>query len=622
MPSVRDIFIRLGIKSDPRKLERFNQGLNAMHASAIGLGRVFATGALAVGFKRMVDTASDIEETANKFGAVFGDVGADVQTQLDDIRKRTGATNMELQEMSSNIGALIKPALGTAEAAGEMAANVSELVLDISSFNNKTSKEALVAFRSGLIGSAEPMQGFGVDLRVAAIELEAMRQGIGKSIKEMTEGERIQLRYAAAVRQLSAQGAVGDATRTAKGFANASRNLGAAIKETAGIIGTFFLGSVGGMVNKTRELVDRFQSWITTNRELLQQGLDRFLDRTSRVISAVVTTIKAVVSAVDDWLDSLGPLGDQLRSIIKTVAILATILLLPGGSMLLLIGLIALLIEDFQTWRKGGESVLGDIAGGFKTLAGVIDGFRQGAVDALVAFNDWLDENAVTIRVVTSLVLGLATAIGVSLVMANKAAIASFIAFKAFALQYYAVMAAQAVRTAAIAAVAGLKVAAAWLVAIAPIALTIALLGALAAAIVFVIRDLEAMGEGGESFFGTMITGINELIDKWDGLGGAIMEMLRTAWDFWSETFGTIGDVIGRFFGEEGAAGPTATATRTAAAAGANLSNNQQTTINLDVQAGPNVNAEQLAEVLPPLLAREQARQNRAAARNFAQGVP
>ena len=421
MASIRDIFVRLGVRTDPRGFDRATAGLNKIRRSAISLGSVLATGALAVGFKKMIELASDIQETSNKFGAVFGEAGSDVQKQLADIAKRTGATNLQLQTMASNIGALIKPSLGSAQAAGKLAAGVAELALDIASFNNVSAEDAIVALRSGLIGSAEPLQRFGVDTRIAALQLEAMRQGITGNIKDMTEGQRVTLRFAAIQRQLGAQGATGDATRTAEDFANASRNLGEAMKETAGIIGTFFLSSTGNVVNKMRELVDAFQLWLATNREFIQQRVDTFIDNAGRVIRNVVTFVRRAVNITKAWFSALGPVGKGLLKIGAIVAGLAILMLLPAGPILLLIGLIALIIDDFETWQEGGDSVIGDIVEGFKEMGDAIGVLRK-------RFDLWVRDHVVGVRAVTSLFGVLTVAIGIALVKANAAAVLSFLA--------------------------------------------------------------------------------------------------------------------------------------------------------------------------------------------------
>ncbi len=369
MASVRDIFVRLGVRTDPKGFKRAEQGISKLKGSAVTLGRILVTGAVALGFKKMVQLASDMEESANKFGAVFGEAGAGVQKRLEELSKSTGATNTKLTEMAANIGAIIKPALGSAEAAGKMAAGVTEMALDIASFNNVSADDALNAIRSGLIGSAEPLQRFGVDVRQSAIELEAMRQGIGGSVKEMTRAQVTTLRYAAIQRQLGQQGATGDATKTAKDFANASRNLGEALKETAAILGTFFLKSSGESVNNMREMVDTFQKWLAVNRKVIQQRIDKFLDRVSRITSAVTQFVKRVVGAMIDWARALDGVSAVMIKIAIAAGALALILLSPAASLLLLLVLVGLLIEDFEVWRKGGDSVIGDLIGGLDEMA-------------------------------------------------------------------------------------------------------------------------------------------------------------------------------------------------------------------------------------------------------------
>ena len=599
MPSIRDIFVRLGVRTDPRGLQRMNDGLERIRSSALNLGTVLATGAVAVGFQRMLSVASDIEETANKFGAVFGGAGDTVQRSLEGIARRTGATNLQLQEMSSSIGALIKPSVDNAAATAEMSANVAELALDIASFNNTTADEALIALRSGLIGSAEPLQRFGVDTRVAAIQQEALRQGITESYQSMTEGQRIALRYAAIQRQLGSQGAVGDAERTADGYANASRNLVEALRETAGIIGSALLPHVEKLVHRIRALSDRTQAWFRANRQLVKQRLEAFLARVGRVVDAVGGLIDEVTDVTRRWLDNLGPVGDALGSIGKAVLVLVGILLLPGGSILLLIGLLGLLVEDFQTWRRGGQSVIGDIIGYFAELGAAIKQWAVGAGESVAAFGDaaleaikapfvalsdavmasltqienWGAVHEAEITLVASAVSALALVIAGRLLWANRVAIASFIRLKATALAAFVSMQAQA-------AVAALRTSAAWVAAATRSGLAWLSWNALGARIYakFYLRSALTAAKTGALWVATaakagaawlattlplvlmwtLITGIvatviflgvelNNLRKRFGDIGTAIGSMLDTSLRYWLEFFGLARDEVDGF---------------------------------------------------------------------------
>jgi hypothetical protein len=57
------------------------------------------------------------------------------------------------------------------------------LAQDLSSFNNVGTDEALLALRSGLLGEAEPLRKFGVNLSQTRIEAEAFALGLAKPVK-------------------------------------------------------------------------------------------------------------------------------------------------------------------------------------------------------------------------------------------------------------------------------------------------------------------------------------------------------------------------------------------------------------------------------------------------------
>ena len=135
-------------------------------------------------------------------------------------------------------------------------------------------------------------------------------------------------------------------------------------------------------------------------------------------------------------------------------------MMLPGVPILLLAALIGLLIEDFQTWRKGGESVIGDLVAWFTWLGQEIAAWADGvladmtatwngikdavseAIDGMIAtvmayvdaitgtldaLADWVAEHETGIRYVTSLIAGAALVYAAHWARANKAAIVSFL---------------------------------------------------------------------------------------------------------------------------------------------------------------------------------------------------
>jgi len=264
--ALREILIELGIEvnagSAQRSVDRFTGGLNRIPASssaatsslgrlstglgslrniAVGLGAVFLTGKIAQGFASMITSAGDAAEVANKFGAVFVEEADRVGASMEDMADRTGQSRIAIKEMAADAGALVKPLVGSNDAAADLAKTMTAAALDISSFENVLPKDALGAIRSAIIGSSEPMLRFGVDTRQAALAQFALDKGLGKSIKSMSTAEVTALRMELIMQRLGDKGAVGDAEKTAGSFTNRLRGLQGAFDDLVAELGTEFL---------------------------------------------------------------------------------------------------------------------------------------------------------------------------------------------------------------------------------------------------------------------------------------------------------------------------------------------------------------------------------------------
>jgi hypothetical protein len=381
--ALRRLFLHLGVEVDERGVRKAESGLDKIRKVAGVVAAVFITGAIARGFRTLINDASEAGETANKFAAVFGDASEAVQKRLDDTSKRTGNATLQLQQFASQIGALVKPSLGSAEAAGEMGAQMAELAYDISSFNDVDPEEALGALRAGLIGSAEPLQRFGIDVRTAAIEAEALRQGISKSYKNMKEGERILLRQSVILRSLTTQGALGDATKTAASFANASRALNSQIKMLRATLGSFVIGSISGIVLRLQSLVQTTNDWIQANRELIQSRIGTVIESLGRVFGGVWDALKMIVGAYAEFVDGMS----RSEAVIFNLTVAFAALWAMFGLPVVLFGIIGaaiyLLIDDLVTLGEGGESVIGTLIEGFTGLIDELGGVDEAILEVL-----------------------------------------------------------------------------------------------------------------------------------------------------------------------------------------------------------------------------------------------
>jgi hypothetical protein len=169
------------------------------------------------------------------------------------------------------------------------------------------------------------------------------------------------------------------------------------------------------------------------------------------------------------------------------------------------------IIETTQRMIDFAKSMRGPLSTAIRFVRRIIDGFTQAAV--------WLSDKWGIVGEMLVGLTGIATTLGLTFLLVGKNAF-----------------------------IAAAKTAAAWVIAQAPLFLTIALLGIIIASILLVIEDLQAMGEGAESVSGTIAQGFLDSIDELGSWSEAVKDIFATTFEFWlgvsRETFHQIAAVI------------------------------------------------------------------------------
>jgi hypothetical protein len=235
-----------------------SRGFMGMAASATGAGAALAGVALAG--KKMVDVASDIDESLAKNEQLFGRNAKAVDEWSTTMADKFGISRRAALEAAGSFGSVFETIGLANRPAAEMSTRLSELAGDLASFNNASPEETLDALRSGLLGEAEPMRRFGALLSEARVKQEAYRAGIADTGAELTEQQKVQARYNLILKDTKA--AQGDFERTSKGLANQQRILKASVEDVAGSFGKALLPTVKDAVG-----------WINTNAVPAFQGL-------------------------------------------------------------------------------------------------------------------------------------------------------------------------------------------------------------------------------------------------------------------------------------------------------------------------------------------------------------
>ena len=215
--------------------ERAGSGVKAAFSNAAGsvtgiftkLAKV-AAGAFA--FKKLIDfgkdsieLGSDLSEVQNVVDVTFGNM-----TDKVDEFARSAVTSFGLSETmakryAGTFGSMAKAFGFSKNEAYEMGTALTGLAGDVASFYNITQDEAYTKLKSVFTGETESLKDLGVVMTQTALDAYAMANGFGKTTKEMTEAEKVALRFSFVQNQLSA--ASGDFARTSGGWANQIRIL-------------------------------------------------------------------------------------------------------------------------------------------------------------------------------------------------------------------------------------------------------------------------------------------------------------------------------------------------------------------------------------------------------------
>lgn len=122
--------------------------------------------------------------------------------------------------------------------------NLTKLGIDLASLFNKSEKDTMEALRAGVLaGQTKPLRNYGLDVTQQTLAPLASELGIDRSVKQLSQAEKMILRYIAVLRQASS--AHGDFAKTIESPANQLKVFKQQFTELKTAIGNLFQGMLG-----------------------------------------------------------------------------------------------------------------------------------------------------------------------------------------------------------------------------------------------------------------------------------------------------------------------------------------------------------------------------------------
>lgn len=239
--------------------QKFSGGFSAIGSSlASSLGPAAIASTVGAGIGIAIKSASDLNEQVSKTKSVFGESSGAILKWADGAATSIGQSKTQALEAASSFGNMFLQLGLTQGAAVNMSTAMTGLASDFASFFNSSPEEALDAISSAFRGEFDAVQRFVPTISAATVEQEALKEGLAKTTKELTQQDKATATYNLLLK--GAGQATGDFGRTSDSLANQQRILKAQLSDTAAEIGNSLLPAMVKIAQTANDAI----GWLET----------------------------------------------------------------------------------------------------------------------------------------------------------------------------------------------------------------------------------------------------------------------------------------------------------------------------------------------------------------------
>lgn len=251
----------------------FNKQLNTVQSKAntasnkisssfkkigVAVGAAFSIKVLAKFGKQCINLGSDLSEVQNVVDVTYGKMTDKVDKFSKKAKGQFGLSETMSKKYIGLYGSMAE-AFGFSEKESyKMAKGLTGLAGDVASFFNIDQNSAYTKLKSVFSGETETLKDLGIVMTQSALDAFALANGYGKVTKNMTEAEKVSLRYAFVQKQLA--NANGDFARTADSWANQTRVFKLNIDSLKASLGQSFIYVLKPLVKMMNDFVGSLSS--------------------------------------------------------------------------------------------------------------------------------------------------------------------------------------------------------------------------------------------------------------------------------------------------------------------------------------------------------------------------
>ena len=268
---------------------------------------------------------ADFEQALGKMNVVFEDNSRNIEKWAQNSLKDFGLARSTAVTMASDFGALFKGmGIGLKETE-EWSKTLTERTMDLANFYDTTIEETTNALNAIVTGQTMPLRKFGINMTQAALQEYAYSQNIRKRVRDMTEAEKVQLRYNYVIEKTNiAVGTTARESDSATGqinrFKEGVKELGLSFSEHILPIITPVIEWLNNMIEKFAGLSDGTKKFI-----VIAGGLVATVGPILLILGSVFKAISSIstgIAAIPKIIDGVGKAGKAFSGLLNNTAFL------------------------------------------------------------------------------------------------------------------------------------------------------------------------------------------------------------------------------------------------------------------------------------------------------------
>lgn len=318
-----------------------------------------------------VDMSAEVSAEQSAFEQIMGDYSDTAQEKVNEIADATGMVNTRLTPYMTSMTAKFKGLGYDIGDATDYAKQGLNIAADAAAFWDKSLDDSMSALNSFVNGSYEGGEAIGLFANDTQMAAYAVKEGLVSEAKEWSKLEEkikqaTRLEYAEKMQKAS--GAVGQAAKESKQYANVQANLNEKWRQFKAQIGEPILQNIvlpamdklsGFITNKLSPGFDNLKKKVAENKDRLIALKDRFVDCGKYLINTFSPAFSSLKKLFITVKDAIKPLIDKVigysesgEEATSSTSLLKEAIQLAAD----VIEKTADIVSDFIKWLSGGSA--------------------------------------------------------------------------------------------------------------------------------------------------------------------------------------------------------------------------------------------------------------------------